>query len=154
MKRKRKTSRDQRADKRQKTENSTNGQATWPLLRHFYPKVLTLRQYLVWALSKSKKRQKKLLHYGTDSHGSQTASSNPDVVKLLDTTVIGTSSQAEVIDSEAIDREILIFTQQLSACSATITPTQGAMKQFEVGSPIKIYHVSMPTHLHLLSTDD
>lgn len=133
MKRKRKNHRDQRVDKRQKVDHHVNGQPTWALLRYYYPKVLTLRYYLVSTLSKSKKRQRKVLHYGLDSDRSATTDSDATVAKLLDSTVIGSPNQTEVPDLESIDKDITLFTQQLSESTATISPTQGALKQSEVG---------------------
>ena len=76
---------------------------------------------------------------------------DPNVVKLLDEIVVGTSSQAEVIDYNSIDKDILLFTQQLSGCSATITPTQGALKQYEVGTSIEPSYALLSVRLYPLS---
>lgn len=130
MKKRKRKNHDQRVVKCQKTEDDDYGHPTWALLRYYYPKVLTLRQYLVWALSKSKKRQRRVLHYGVNDRNGTVA--DPEVVTLLDTIAVGTARQAEVLGEEAIDKEITLFTQQRSGCTATISPTQGALKQSEV----------------------
>src|ERR1700743_3245837 len=134
MKRKRKSHRDGRAAKRQKTESATEEGPTWPLLRQYYPEVLTFRQYLA---SKScnvpKKCRKRLLQYGINDDGGFSESFDPAVVRLLDDTVVGRFKQAETVErNEAIEKDLAVFTQQVSESSATITPTQGALKQSEV----------------------
>lgn len=134
MKRKSKPQRVERAEKRRKSESQPTSQPTWPLLRHYYPKLLTLRQYLVWSLSKSKKRQRNLLHYGLNNGKDASTSVDASVVELLDSVVVGTPHEAETLDPESIDKDITLFTQQVSDSSiGTITPTQGALKQTEVG---------------------
>ena len=148
MKRKRKSKRDERDDrlsKRTKIGDVSNGHPTCPLLQHYYPKVLTLRQYLLGALSQSKKRQRRLLHYGLDSGKSQTDESHSALTALLDNVIIGASSQAKVCDPDSIDRDITLFTQQLSDSTATISPTQAALKQTEVGLPAS-QHRYMPSN--------
>ena len=96
--------------------------------------MLTLRDYLVSKLSKSsKKRQRKLLRYGRNCTGGVEANSDASVAQLLDSTVVGSFNHAEIRDVESIDKDITIFTQQLSESDATISPTQGALQQSEVG---------------------
>lgn len=135
MKRKRKTQRAGRADKRPKTDPQIPGGPTSLLLRFYYPNVLTLRQYLVSTLSKSKKRRKKLFRYGLDDGDGTAAGFDANVVKLLDSIVIGTSNPAELDDWKSIEQDITVFTQQRSEATATISPTQGALKQSEVRFP-------------------
>lgn len=133
MKRKRKAARDGRAEKRVKLDGIPNAQAAWPLLQRYYTKVVTLRHYLISRLSSSKRRQRRLLHYGTDDHASLTPA-DPAVVQLLDNIAVGTAEDIEPIDAETIDKDITLFTQQLSKCSPSISLTQGAFKQDEVCS--------------------
>lgn len=133
MKRKRKITRDARVDKRQKTDAPLNSQPTWPLLRHYYPEVTTLRHYLVLKLSGSKKRQRNLLHYGRSNRVSSSTVHDQAVTKLLDEIVIGTAEKLESIDAESLEEDITIFTQQLSRSECTISPTQGSLSQAEVG---------------------
>jgi len=134
MKRKRKAKRDERVEKRPKTDSDIAEPPTWLLLRQYYTKVLTLRQYLVWALSGSKKRQRKLLHYGRFTDKRSSGSVDPSVVHLLDSIVVGIAEEAEPVDDESIDKDITLFTQQLSEPSLVISATQGALKQLEVRS--------------------
>lgn len=131
MKRKRKPKHDHEVSKRRKVDSGAVDQSTWPLLRQYYPKVLTLRQHLASRLSKtSKKRQRKLSHYGVTQDPGDVDES---LVNLLDHTIIGTFNHIEIADVDAIDRDITVFTQQLSESTATISPTQSAFKQSEVG---------------------
>ena len=128
MKRKRKPHAEVRANKRHKAKY-INSFPTKPLLLQYYPHVLTLRHYLASKLSKSsKKRQKRLLHYGNANDADQR------LVTLLDKTIIGSFGGAELVEAVSIDKDLTVFTQQLSESSATITPTQGALEQSEVGS--------------------
>jgi hypothetical protein len=132
MKRKRKTQRDSRVNKRQKVDSAQTGPPTWPLLRQYYPKVLTLRHFLVASLkTASKRRRRDLLNYGnkTNDH-----CYDSEVVAILDRTVVGTFDNTTNGAQEDLNKDITIFTQQLSEHSlSTISPTQGAFKQAEVG---------------------
>ena len=131
---KRKRRGDHRVEKRQKIIENVSGHPTKPLLLQYYPEVLTLRQYLVSRLARSsKKRQRKLLQYGIDRDRNVHTVADSSVVKLLDTTIVGTFKHSEINNVESIEKDITIFTQQLSGSTATITPTQGAFKQSEVG---------------------
>jgi len=132
MKRKRKARRDERVEKRQKTDRDIVEPPTWLLLRQYYTKVLTLRQYLVRALSGSKKRQRKLLHYGKFTDKRSASLVDPSVIHLLDSVVVGAAEETEPVDDESIDKDITLFTQQLSESSLEISATQGAFKQHEV----------------------
>ena len=147
MKRKRKASRDHSAAKRQKVGNDSKEPPTWPLLRQYYPKVLTLRQHLVSRLSK--KRRKKVLHYGLDPNVTTESNTNVSLVHLLDSTAVGTFNHIEISDFEGIDKEITVFTQQLSESSTTITATQGALQQCEVGSRNAFFPLSLACFLSL-----
>lgn len=146
MKRKRKDSRDLGAVKRQKTADVTNDPPTWPLLRQYYPQVLTLRQYLASKLSKQ--RRKKVLHYGPIAGSTSNADTSLPLAHLLDSIAVGAFNHTEDSDIECIDNDITVFTQQLSESSVTTTPTQGALQQFEVG-PVHefiFFHVSPTSH--------
>ena len=130
MKRKRKSQRNTSAIKRQKTGDVSKNTPTWPLLRQYYSNVVTLRQYLASRLSK--KGRKKFVHYGLDGSDNTDPGADPLVVQLLDGIVVGAFTTAEVSDVESIDKDITIFTQQLSDSAASISATQGALKQSEV----------------------
>lgn len=129
MKRKRKPHAERRARKRQKTVQHVNNFPTKQLLLQYYPQVVSLRHYLASKLSlSSKKRQKRLLHYG------QLSDTEDSLAKLLDTTIVGSFHGAKLAETTSIEKDITLFTQQLSESTATITPTQGAFNQSEVGS--------------------
>ena len=149
MKRKRKASRTHGAVKRQKTANVSNDPPTWPLLRQYYPNVLTLRQYLSSKLSK--KRRKKVLQYDHIASSTSITDANVSLGHLLDRTAVGTFNHTEISDTGCIDNDITIFTQQVSGSSAPITPTQGALQQCEVGSGYKLFHLSLVLSLFLNS---
>ncbi|KAK4546134.1 hypothetical protein LTR36_002271 [Oleoguttula mirabilis] len=134
MKRKRKCSSAADANKKLKLDHADTSGATLPLLRQYYPRVLTLRHYFLTRLSKaSKKRRRRVLHYGLQQQGPGEVSVDPAVTRLLDATIVGTFNQVDVSDLESIDRDITVFTQQVSDDSTTtISPTQGALKQSEI----------------------
>ena len=134
MKRKRKSHSDQRAAKRHKTEDGPKEGPTWPLLRQYYPEVLTLRNYLASKLCNvSRNSRKKILRYGIKEFEDSNAPFDPAVTQLLDTTVVGSFKRVDVPElDETIEKDILVFTQQVSESSASISPTLGAFKQSEV----------------------
>lgn len=139
MKRKRKHDGGQRAAKRAKTDAKAHDPPTWPLLRYYYPNVSTLRHYLAARLSKTlRKRGRALLRYGNSRKHDDSAVVDEAVVKLLDETIIGSFNGTEAVDVDAIEKDITVFTQQLSDSSSTITPTQGVFKQSEVG---RVYYL-------------
>ncbi|KAK5122386.1 hypothetical protein LTR85_003970 [Meristemomyces frigidus] len=132
MKRKRKSSSAGEANKKPKLDRAASSEATLPLLRQYYPQVLTLRHYFATRLSKaSKKRRRRVLQYGLSQQGNAHESVDPAVTRLLDTTIVCTFNQLNVTDLESIDTDITVFTQQLSDSTTTISPTQGALKQSE-----------------------
>ena len=131
MKRKRKNQRDNGVNKRQKVDKRIADPPAWPLLRHYYHNVIPLGQHLASKLAKvSKKRSRAILRYGKD--GESSALSHHGLTSLLDNTAVGTFNDVDVVSAEDIDKDITIFTQQLSSTSS-ISPTQGALKQSEVG---------------------
>ena len=136
MKRKRKNapSTDGAAAKRAKNNHGATLQATTPLLRQFYTQVLTLRQYLAARLAKhSKKRRRKVLQYGVRQDGDEEDLTEQTVDRLLDTTVVGVLNGIHESDMDTIEIDITVFTQQISDSTITISPTQGSLKQSEVG---------------------
>ncbi|KAK3699518.1 Telomerase reverse transcriptase [Vermiconidia calcicola] len=133
MKRKRKCHRESRVNKRQKVDDVAEDRPAWPLLRQHYPSVLTLRRYLASSSSNlSKRRRKKILRYGLEDKRGEDAEDDTSLVQLLDGTVVGTFERSEVKDCVSIEKDITIFTQQLSESPSTISPTQGALKQNEI----------------------
>lgn len=131
MKRKRKTHTEQREAKRQETAAPSKDPPTWPLLRQYYPQVLSLRQYLASKLSG--KRRKKVLQYGL-AGTNQTDSDNGAAVRtLLDTFVVGTSKQLEPAYPDRFDTDLTVFTQHLTNSTAATTSTQtGGLNQCEI----------------------
>lgn len=127
MKRKR-SSRDAiRANKRLKPDDGTTERPSFPLLRKYYPEVVTLRQYLASRLPK--KRRKRLQNYARD--GDQGA--DAAVQSLLDTTIVGTFQRVNIEDSSFAEDDLSTFTQQLTHSDSSINLTPGELKQSEVG---------------------
>jgi telomerase reverse transcriptase len=132
MKRKRSGRLEEHAAKRTKLDKDSELHPTAPLLRQYYPQVVTLRHYLASRLSNfSKKRRKKLLQYGSSDRNEHGAA----VAELLDSTLVGTFNRvnAEEFELETIEKDISAFTQQLTESANEISLTQGALKQSEVG---------------------
>ena len=136
------------AAKKAKIDHNENPPATTPLLQQFYSQVLTLRQYLVARLSKdSKKRRRKVLQYGVGQDGYSGDLTEQAVVRLLDTTLVGVLIDISVTDVTTVDQDISVFTQQVSDSTAFMSPTQGSLKQSEVGLLLLI-NFSTPTINH------
>lgn len=107
--------------------------ATLPLLRHYYPEVLSLRQYLASrGHGTSRKRRRKIVQYGKTDGVFNRCPTDLALVHLLDTTLIGVPKVVRPVVVEDVDRDITIFTQQVNDSTASISATQGALKQEEV----------------------
>jgi len=120
--------------KRARVEASSSALPTVTLLRHYYPHVLTLREYLASRLSNgSKKRSRRLLRYGSSDDNSE---ADESVVNLLDNIYVGCFDHCNVADYERIEGDISVFTQQVEQSDATISLTQGAFQQSEVGRSV------------------
>ena len=144
MKRKRKSGACQHADKRQKLEHAISAPSQ-PLLKKYYPELVTLRQYLASRLSK--KGRRRLQQYGRDSTSlSQTDS---EVIRLLDTAFVGSFKPVNVDESSSIDEDITLFTQQLTVSDNTVSLTPGEFKQNEVGHTAMLPPLlrSLPRHV-------
>ena len=134
MKRKRKHHGEQPSSKRAKPDARSHESPAWPLLCHYYPNVSTLRQYLAAKLSKtSRKRCRTILRYGKNIDSSDSHDEAAPLVQLLDGTIVGSFTGTESIDLDTIDRDMTVFTQQLSDSTISISSTQGPLKQSEVG---------------------
>lgn len=119
-------------------ENSTSSAdrpLSHPVLSQYYPKLLTLRQYLADQLpATSKRRRRRILHYGKHSDTQEisiSGSDSSDVVNLLDKTIIGVVQNT---NEEGLLRkqELQVFTQQLSNSSAGMELTAAKFMQAEV----------------------
>ena len=112
-----------------------------PVLQRFYPRLLTLRHYLLSVLPKSSRnRRRKLAQLGRPITTSEAISPcEPDVElrQLLDSTVIGERKTAKIDGEEQLTKErirdIETFTQQLSPAITGGTFEPGYFKQAEVG---------------------
>ena len=131
MKRKRKGSSDERAAKRRKNASETKDSPTWPLLRQYYSQVRTLRQYLASRLSG--KRRKKVLQYGIKAASDPESELDLAVAALLDDILVGSFEHSKTNNVDLFDRDLTVFTQQLSNSTATISSTQNVLSQSEVG---------------------
>ena len=136
MKRKRKSHSGQRDAKRRKRDGPFKDPPTWPLLRQYYPQVLTLRQYLAAGLSS--KRRKKVLQYGLNTANAVEEDCDSSVAALLDNIVVGSFKHVETGHIDPFDKDLSVFTQQLSNSTAATSPTQVALNQPEVGCRIPL----------------
>ena len=131
MKRKRKNHSEQREAKRPKRDAVSTDPPTWLLLRQYYPQVVTLRQYLASRLSS--KRRKKVLQYGLDLANATERGSDPSVAALLDNIVVGSFKHVESSSIDLFDKDLTVFTQQLSNSTAATNQTQVVLNQSDVG---------------------
>jgi len=105
-----------------------------PLLSQYYQVVHSLRIYLASRLPKSsKKRRRRLLQYGSQCHLASQSVDDPAVAELLDAILVGTAKHVQVAELEDIDRDISVFTQQVSETDIILTPGTRHLKQSEVG---------------------
>lgn len=112
-----------------------------PVLRRYYPQLLTLRHYLLSQLPKSSRnRRRKISQLGLQSARSHaTPSCDPDTElgQLLDSTVIGGFNTSKTISEDQVtkerNRDIDTFTQQLSPVITGGTFKPGYFLQSEVG---------------------
>lgn len=106
---------------------------TLPLLRRYYSSVSSLRHYLVSRLCESSKnRARRISRYGQkDSDGSTEA--DAAVLELLDSVLVGSFDGFAGKDSESFEKELNVFTQQLSDGNTEVGLSQGTLKQAEVG---------------------
>lgn len=133
MKRKRKSHTKDSSAKRQRIGG--NGRpAVVPLLEQYYHEVHSLRTYLVSRLPKSsKKRRRRLLHYGIQPVQDESILLVDSVTQLLDTILVGTAKHIPTKELEQLDHDISVFTKQVSESDVSITPNAGHLKQCEVG---------------------
>lgn len=139
MKRKRRANADANPSKRycSGVENRTLaiGHPINPLLTQYYHEACSLRQYLVSRLPKSsKKRRRRVLHYGQSSNQSSDLPCDSALSELLDTIIVGTSKSVSVGSVTDLDNDISVFTQQVSETDISIAPSSGRLTQSEVGS--------------------
>lgn len=130
MKRKRQSRTCQRENKRIKQDDAHRERPTQPLLRNYYPEVVTLRQYLVSRLVNSSKRtRRRLQQYGRDE-----AQADARVSNLLDTTIVGAFERVRfpTEESPSIEHEITLFSQHVASCGTNVTLTHGEFKQAQV----------------------
>lgn len=106
-----------------------------PLLQQYYHEVHSLRAYLVSHLPKSsKKRRRRLLHYGLQPAQDDSILVDSGTVQLLDEIQVGTSRHVEDREElEQLDQEISVFTQQVSDTDISISPRARQLRQSEVG---------------------
>lgn len=111
-----------------------------PVLQRFYPRLLTLRFYLLSVLPKSSKnRRRKLAQLGRPIAGKEATSTcvpDSELGQLLDSTVIGEHLTTKINDGDQLTRErnkdIETFTQQLSPAVSGGTFNPGYFLQSEV----------------------
>lgn len=137
MKRKRRSN-STRDSKRQRTDEGHAAQhPIVPLLQEYYQEVHSLRTYLVSRLPKSsKKRRRRLLHYGLQVGHDDSIAVEHSVVELLDSILVGTSKRVPTQEANQLDEDISVFTQQVSESDVSISPSAGHLRQAEVGSSV------------------
>lgn len=137
MKRKRKAKSEIPPDKRPKLVAKASGGAS-NLLRRYYPEVVSLRQYLVASFSQvSKKRRRSIDHYGVvDETQESVVKGLPD---LLDSVIVGCPRLAgAVVSTTSLEKELEVFSQQLSDSTGRTISTQGSLTQSEVGAMLDL----------------
>jgi telomerase reverse transcriptase len=157
MKRKRQSRAQQRENKRVKQDGTQRERPSQPLLRNYYPEVVTLRQYLVSKLVKpSKRTRRRILQNGRD--GSE---ADERVTRLLDTTVIGAFESVHIPSEEAqsIENEIKLFSQQIASDRSSVSLTPNEFKQAQVRTIATDFYTWFPSLVSMISfkcyeTDD
>jgi len=133
-----------RAENVNQSDTATTAGPDHPVLRRLYPQVLTLRHYLLSQLPKcSKHRRRKISQLGLvtldENHG-QASDADTGLARLLDSTLVGLSSDTSHDSSTQAyaemerDREIERFTQQRSQSTSGGTFEPGYFMQCEVGT--------------------
>ena len=138
-----------------------------PVLSRYYKQVFTLREYILSRIStKSRARRKKITDVGTAQQkvGAEPDKSfgevhyrperESDLAKLLDSTLVGVTKEADPEAEEARIKDLVSFTQTQSRSSASgssgrSSTTQAELIDFAICTLFqKIYRrVSKPQHL-------
>lgn len=107
-----------------------------PVLQHYYPKVLTLRQYLLSNLPSASKRRQKILHGllpTTNNVYEDDDSASRDAYDLLDDVLVGVGSGKCSYGEQARKHDLQQFSQQLSASNQSVLfADQNTLSQKEV----------------------
>ncbi|KAF2435104.1 hypothetical protein EJ08DRAFT_389986 [Tothia fuscella] len=112
--------------KRKKVETPKNKDplSDHPVLKHYYEKVLTLREYIITRLESTSRQElaQCILKLGQDEH--------PEIGELLDTVTVGANSTHSPLCTRAQD--IAAFSQQLPSSTLGSNSDPGANRQLEV----------------------
>ena len=82
----------------------------------------------------SKKRRRRLLHYGLQSAQDESILIDDGTAQLLDKIQVGTSKHVGNREElEQLDEEISVFTQQVSETDISISPRSRQLRHSEVG---------------------
>lgn len=130
-----------RADAAGQSDTATRAGPGHPVLRRLYPKVVTLRHYLLSKLPKSSKnRRRRISQLGPAQDDAPTCDVDNDLVRLLDSTLVGCSDSTPSTQEQSAKergREIERFTQKCSQSISGGTFKPGYFLQCEVGqSPL------------------
>lgn len=127
--------------KRQRREDSHRSlKLTHPVLSQYYPRLWTLREYLVAKLpAASRKRRRRLLHLRNEQDDSLLESSSQvsRVCQILDNTIVGSSSELKPLGPASHSDEVETYTQQLAG-SAGYDPKTAKFIQSEVSIRIGV----------------
>lgn len=121
--------------------SATSSAIEQPVLQRFYPRLLTLRRYVLLQLPKSSKnRRRKLAQLGwptTSKSATSTGDTDIELGQLLDSTVVGEQKTVNIESHAQVAKErnedVEAFTQQLSPATIGGTLRPGYFLQSEVG---------------------
>ncbi|KAI9683334.1 MAG: hypothetical protein M1829_005404 [Trizodia sp. TS-e1964] len=120
--------------------SSKGGVLEHSVLLSYFPRVLTLREYLLSKLpASSKSRRRKILSLGPADKGTGKCLETGELAKLLDTALIGIARDAQEEDGQARRKELLHFSQKQlaatnqSSTSSGVTCSQSDIVDFVIG---------------------
>ena len=147
MKRKRSGQVVEVTSKRPKLANTQSKPQTWLLLQQYYPDVQTLRDYLVSQIpATSKHRRRRLIRYGLEPSEPEACADDENLVQLLDNVIVASHGHSKSAGRAPIERDLVVFTQQLSEPVVTNNSTQLILAQPEVGGSIPVILTTRSFH--------
>ncbi|THY54411.1 hypothetical protein D6C97_05741 [Aureobasidium pullulans] len=101
------------------------------ILRLYYPRVLTLREYLLQATT-SKHKKRRIINYGSDT-GNSSQDADAGLVNLLDTVLVGFHTvKKEESDLVDYQNELSIFSTQVTGSEAKSSGSQPVLPFAEI----------------------
>lgn len=102
------------------------------VLRLYYPQVLTLREYLVQMTANSKNKKRRIHNYGVRPDRCS-AYDHPELVKILDTVLVGCHSLKDEQNDPEIQDELSNFSTQEANSNYSSSNSQSGLAFAEVG---------------------